>query len=123
MGYESKLYVVHKSSLEPNEKGYTWAEMIASFNLCRVCNNLMTNIVDKGKKTDVYFYDGNKEIYEDKYGEPLTEFSINEMIEMIENAMQYTDYRRYYPCLAMLRSFYDNQKQWGEGLIVLHYGY
>jgi len=118
MGYESRLYVVRKSSTK-DENGY-WADMIASFNLCCVGNNLLSAIM-KAKETDAYFLEGDSFIYKDKYGEKLKEIPLKEMINMIANAMQYDDYRRYAPCLALLNGF--NQSEWNNEIVVLHYGY
>ena len=116
MGYESKLYVVDKHDWKWCEE--KWGEVIASFDLCRVPINFAHY-----PATDCYIFsdDGNTKITEDKYGSPLREIPINELINMIENAIKETDYyRRYQPCLSLLKGF--NPKDW-ENLIVLHYGH
>ena len=117
MGYESKLYIVEKSIGKPNEDGYIWAEVIAVFDLC-VANLNVKNY----PPTDCYIYDGNDTpIYEDMYGEPLREISITDMIEIIEKARENdTSYRRYQPCLQLLKGF--DESQWRK-IVVLHYGY
>lgn len=117
MGYESRLYIVNKSSIK-DEKGY-WADLIASFNLSCV-SNLMLQGVKDAKDTDAYFLEGGSFIYKDKYDKKLKEIPLKEMITMISNAMQYDDYRRYKPCLSLLMGF--NEKEW-DNLVVLHYGY
>lgn len=116
MGYESKLYVVDKHDWKWCEE--KWGEVIASFDLCRVPINFAHY-----PATDCYIFsdDGDTKITEDKYGSPLREIPINELINMIENAIKETDYyRRYQPCLSLLKGF--NPKDW-ENLIVLHYGH
>ena len=112
MGYESKLYVVDKHDWKwSNEK---WGEVIASYDLCRVPINF-----SQYPATDCYIIadDGNTKITEDKYGDPLKEIPVKDMIDMIENDK---DYRRYQPCLNLLEGFDLNR--W-ENLVVLHYGH
>lgn len=116
MGYESKLYVVDKH----NWKGCDgkWGEVIASFDLCCVPINFA-----QYPATDCYIFadDGNTEIREDKYGDPLKEIPIEDAIDMIEQAIKIKDYyRRYRPCLELLKGFHLSD--W-ENLVVLHYGH
>lgn len=116
MGYESKLYVVDKHDWKwCKEK---WGEVIASFDLCCVSINFA-----QYPATDCYIIadDGNTRVIEDNYGSPLREIPINELIEIIEDAIEKTDYyRRYQPCLSLLKGF--NLNDW-ENLVVLHYGH
>jgi hypothetical protein len=124
MGYESRLYIVSKSNLL-SEDGY-FGEVIASFDLCVASNSFISRVNpdNPNKVTDCYIYGDSEMITKDKYGKPLAEFSLKEMIEIIEDAMQEDNYRRYAPCLAMLRAFHDdNKSQWDNTLVVLHYGY
>ncbi len=116
MGYESRLYIVQKSTSE-DEDGKVWAEVIATFNLCVVNLNL-----NRYPETNCYFYQGDKKIEEDKYGDPLKEIPIPDMIQCIEESMQEDggSYRRWQPCLQLLKGF--DESQWGT-LAVLHYGY
>ena len=91
MGYESKLYVVDKHHWKWSNE--SWGEVVASFDLCKVYNLDFK----KYPLTDCYIYadDGNTEIREDYY-------------------------RRYQPCLSLLKGF--NPNDW-EDLVVLHYGH
>lgn len=119
MGYESKLYVVDKRGSLKGE-GKKWGEVIASFNMCKfgAFNDIFS------KETDCYIYadDGNTEITEDKYGDTLTEASIKEVIEYLENYKTTQErYRRVEPLLGLLKGF--ETSEWGNSLIVLHYGY
>ena len=116
MGYESKLYVVDKH----NWKGCDgrWGEVIASFDLCCVPINFAHY-----PATDCYIFsdDGNTKITEDKYGSPLEEVPVKDMIDMIETEIKNDkDYRRYQPCLNLLKGFDLNR--W-ENLVVLNYGH
>jgi len=118
MGYESKLYIVNKrGSLTSETK--QWAEVIAVFNMCKFG---AFNEIFK-KETDCYFYadDGNTEVIKDKYGSALTEASIEQVIEYLENyRANQPHYRRVDPLLGLLKSF--NPSDW-QDLVVLHYGY
>lgn len=121
MGYESRFYVVDKrnSSYEDNYE-YFWAEKIATFDMSCVGNHLISN-VKKYPKTDVYIYEGDEEITEDKYGDPLIEIPINDMIDLLEETIDKEEhYRRNMPFLRLLRGF--DLSEWNN-LVVLHYGY
>lgn len=116
MGYESKLYVVDKHDWKGCDG--KWGEVIASFDLCCVPINFAHYPV-----TDCYIFsdDGNTKITEDKYGSPLKEVPVKDMIDMIEKEIEADkDYRRYQPCLNLLKGF--DLSRW-ENLVVLHYGH
>lgn len=122
MGYESKLYIVQRSSLKDNN-GMTYASVLAMFDMCK-----MGSLIDVfEKKTDLYFYgsDGNTRILEDMYGDPIREAKIEDVIDVLEEAVENGDnYRRIFPLLAALKTFYEQQEDgiWDK-LAVLHYGY
>ena len=126
MGYESRFYIVEKSSLPIDEGiGMRYAEVIAVYNMCKVPQ--ISDVVRRYPKTDVYIYDGeNERIIDDRYGRPLTEIPIPNLITIIEDVMEtergmgQNIYRRYLPFLNMLKSFDVNE--WSD-LVVLHYGY
>ena len=118
MGYESKLYVVEKTKVPTHNDKYKYAQVIAMFDLCKVGLHR-----SQFRDTEYAFYadDGNTLVTEDCYGDSIGELTISEMIKIIEEKQ--TDdpgYRRWKPCLALLKSFDENE--W-EGLAVLHYGY
>ena len=127
MGYESRLYIVSKGLIQHKATGLYWAEKIAEFNLCCVDNFVLKDIEKYGKDTTCYFDsdDDFEPIIKDLYNDPITEISLNDMIGILKNAVNNSDYRRYQPCLAMLESFARGvlYGQWGDGLVVLHYGY
>ena len=85
MGYESRLYVINKSTLteDINGKKMYWAEVVATFNLC-VAGTVIE--MCEYPETDAYFYDGNTLVTEDKYGEPLKEVPVKDAIEIISKA-------------------------------------
>ena len=119
MGYESRLYVVHKLS-RSEENGMIFGEKVASFDLCKVSS--VAKDIRSYPKTDTYFYsdDGNTQIVEDLYGEPLTEIPIPDMIQILEKASSSIHYRRFNPCIQMLKGF--DLSEWKD-LVVLHYGH
>lgn len=119
MGYESRLYVVEKTGFNDYE-GKTYAEVIAMFDLCKVYD--VSDKMRRYKDTDVYFYgDNNARILADCYGSPLKEIPLKDAIRIIEEAIKLDrGYRRYEPCLNLLKGF--NEGDWGD-LVVLHYGY
>ena len=123
MGYESKLYVVNKTNISEiiGDKTWFFCEKIAEFNLCKV--PLISSKMRKYKDTNGYIYadDGNTRIFEDLYGDSLKEIPLSDAIKIIfEAASGNNYYRRYNPCLQLLKGF--NLDDWSN-LVVLHYGY
>lgn len=122
MGYESKLYIVEKSkAFRGNEKRY--ASVVAMFDMAKIGN--MVNVFEK--KTDCYIYadDGNTQILEDKYGDELTEATVEDVIYVLEEAISSGEtYRRLYPLLSALIVIKEQQDEgtWKD-VVVLHYGY
>ena len=119
MGYESRLYVVEKTDLSGYEHSdHKYAQVVAMFDLSKAgLHNSMF------RSTDCYIYasDGNTEIVADCYGDPLKELSIPEVIKLLEERQsECPDYRRWRPCISLLKSF--DVSQW-QNLVVLHYGY
>ena len=111
--------IVKKSSVF-EENGMRFGKKIASFDLCKVSS--VANDIRSYPKTDTYFYsdDGNTQIVKDFYGETLTEIPIPDMIQILEKASSNIHYRRYNPCIQMLKGF--DLSEWKD-LVVLHYGY
>ena len=123
MGYESKLYIVERGTLKDDD-GMTYAHVIAMFDMSKMGYHFV-DVFEK--KTDLYFYasDGNTRIVEDMYGDPITEATVEDVIDVLEEAVENgDDYRRIFPLLAALKTIYEQQTdgRWGE-LAVLHYGY
>lgn len=120
MGYETRLFVVQKHPLGlEREDGRKYGEVVAMFDLCKV--PLVHSKFRTYPETDSYIYayncDGD---CIDNYGEVLKEIPITDAIEILEDAASKEDYRRFAPCISMLKGF--NLKQWGN-LVVLHFGY
>lgn len=121
MGYESRLYVVRKTGYFGYNTNLRYAQKIAVFNLCKVPT--VSEKMRKYKSTDAFVYadDGNTEITEDCYGEPLREIPLADAIKILEYAEQTEDYYwRYRPCIAFLKAIKECKQC---DIVVLHYGY
>lgn len=122
MGYESKIYIAEKGSMK-DQNGMTYVSVIAMFDMCKIGN--LVNVFDK--KTDCYFYadDGNTEVLEDMYGDTLKEATVEDVINVLEEAVDSGEnYRRIFPLLSALKTIHEQQMdgRWKE-IVVLHYGY
>lgn len=138
MGYETKLFIVEKSRRVItnwktgkkekvngeiiNGKEMFSADLIVTFDLCKCYP--VSDAMRKYPDTDSYIYmdDGNTELIEDMYGEPLKEIPLADAVEILEEAANEDGYRRFAPCLALLEALYNNKDKWGE-IVVLHYGH
>ena len=126
MAYESRFYVVEKgfraseSTRDTAGDDKVWAEKIAMFDLCSV--PYISNIIRNNyKPTDCYIYEGDEMLVDDKYGDPLIEVPLKDMIDILESTMPRVGYyRRYLPFLMMLKGFIQGDY---INLAVLHYGY
>ena len=118
MGYESKLYVVEKTSVRYD--GWCYGQVVAMFDLCKCYE--VSSVMREYEPTDTYFYadDGNTRITRDCYDDRLPEIPIDDAIEIIREAAAHDDYRRYKPCLAFLEAI--DKSQWRD-IVVLHYGH
>jgi bisphosphoglycerate-independent phosphoglycerate mutase (AlkP superfamily) len=122
MGYESKLFIVEKhEKLESDPKKY--ASVIAMFDMCKIGN--LTDVFKQN--TDCYFFadDGNTRVLKDKYGDVLKEASVEDVIQVLENAVTSGEtYRRIAPLLSTLKTIFEQQKNnaWKD-IAILHYGY
>lgn len=120
MSYESKIYIVEKND-SIDDDGMRYAQVIAMFDMC----NMGALISVFTQKTDCYFYSGNEKVLEDKYGGALKEAKLEDVIYVLEESVKNGEnYRRIFPLLSALKTFYEQQKdnKWGE-IVVLHYGY
>lgn len=131
MGYNSRLYIVSKSSGFPHligDKELQYAEVIATCEACKFpeLRNAFT------QPTDCFIYDtdGNTRIIEDDYGKPLTELPIVEVMKVLNEQCAIAErdgtilYRRIKPLLYMLSGF-NSTNGWKDfdNLAVLHYGH
>lgn len=120
MGYEIRLYIVRKTTSFDCNVNLRWAEKIAVFDLGKV--PAVSDKMRAYSATDAFVYadDGNTEITEDDYGEPLTEIPVSDAITILENAAERDNYWRYKPCIALLKAVQEEKQ---KDVVVLHYGY
>ena len=122
MGYESKLYVVDKMEYAiPEFK--PWGQVICMIDICKY--PVVSDFMREHPDTDCYIYadDGNTEIIEDRYGEPLKECDVEELFEFVNTLVENGEtYRRVFPLHAMLKSFVEHKNEW-QNLKVLHFGH
>ena len=123
MGYESRIYIVEKTSVGQFGGGMRWGRVLAHFDLGKVY--VLSAKLKHAPNTDCYIYsdDGDTRFVEDRYGNPLTEVSITDAIEALETALaQGEDSREIPPLIAALKVFNDHRERFRE-LAVLHFGY
>ncbi len=117
MGYESKVYIVHKN-LIPDEG---WADEIACFKMGKMgYESEYHKLFKNSKETDCYIYadDGNTKILEDACGDKLREMRIENLIEALEKDND--GYWRIPPLLSFLKAL---QKKEIKNIVALHFGY
>ena len=122
MGYESKVYIVDKRDIA-DEDGMKYANVIAMFDMGKY--PVLSNVFKE--QTDCYIFadDGNTKIKEDKYGDPLTEASIDDVISALEEDVYLEEpYRRTLPLLVTLEALKSQMEtnMW-RNVAVLHYGH
>lgn len=125
MGYESRIYVVKKSTILDtfyNGSKKRYAELIASVNMCK-CIGLLDIFKNE---TDCFIYadDGNTQIIEDSYDDPLKETDVKTVVDWLNAEIAHgNDYRRLPVLLGVLKPFADKEVWDDGGIVVLHYGY
>ncbi len=125
MAYESRIYVVQKSQISSDENGMSYGIVVAMFDLSSMNRwGAFTELLENSPKTELYIYRGGKKTIFDSYGDRLREMSLEDVIDALETDQRREAYRRFRPCLAMLKAFVeDNNNLWGQDLVVLHFGY
>ena len=124
MGYESRIYIVEKTSYSWSEdNGRKYARVLAMFDVAKFYE--LSDWFRNKPATKHYIYadDGDTQIIEDRYGDALKEASVKEVINRLERIVESgEDYRRIFPLLATLKAFETQSNCW-EDIAVLHYGY
>lgn len=122
MGYESRIYIVKKHALIPNDA--EWDEVIATFDLCKMGYDLIDGVSFRGLfKAPVgcmYGDDGNTEIIEDCYGDDVEGAPIRVVIHWLYKWLKTNDYGRAKVFYSLLKSM---AKEIGGDLWCYHYGY
>lgn len=124
MGYESKIYIVNRSTYKnpKTEKTLISALEIASFDLCVMGNNsAFYGVFDREIDFDMYMPgvdEQGREIMEftrfDCYGEHLKMCELSALLDVLKQAEEKEHYRRLPPLIAMLQAFIDGAGEWGD---------
>ena len=124
MGYESRIYIVRKTSCSwTKEDKMKYAEVLAMFNVSKFYELADWFRNKPATKHYIYADDGYTQIVKDRYGDTLKEASVKEVIDRLERIVENgKDYRRIFPLLAALKAFESHSNQW-KNIAVLHYGY
>jgi hypothetical protein len=129
MGYESRIYIVRRNRQYDPDIDKTWAEVLAVFNLGRVTVDY-ENLVREHPATDLFVYadDGNTRVVEDCCGEPLKEFGLLDMRDILYEEMDRRGVHGYSDSMWTLAKgvlpLLIQKHGFSNGKIVcLHYGY
>jgi hypothetical protein len=123
MGYEIKLVAGCRGTGQQND----WVEKVVEIELSKCGHNQFGDLntkrpTDDGK-TFYYADDGNTQVREDNYGEPLRIRTIDETITALKAELRGKEkYRRFVVALAMLEAI-EKTFSATENLVVLLYGY
>lgn len=122
MGYESRLHVVSVCD--------DYAQIIGMVDLCKIGGK--PDVFKHPICYDVYIDSGNEPTIKDKYGDHLTDCSLDEAIDCIEkmnkevienNEFGGHSYRRFTVALGLLRAIANDTLWENENIRVIHYGY
>jgi hypothetical protein len=130
MGYESRIIVIHKLAdyLGFNDDEPRYAETMAIYNMCKFppFQSIFNSDCPATKYAPYGQEDGDFMIIEDKYGDPLRERTLKEVIDCLDEYIALNPdgkiYPRVKPLKAMLEEFVKIQNDYYQ-LAVLHYGY
>lgn len=126
MGYESKIIVARKCSIECKDaEPYVFSIELARMNLAVAggIERIFTEPLTWEIHGDGFEVNSNREfdMTEDCYGDICKYTDIQTVIDWLENAEATEHYRRFTPALAMLKAY--AAETWDDPLIVIHYGY
>jgi hypothetical protein len=129
MGYDSTIYVIRKTDvrdleLSRDNRPLCYAETMAIYKMC-VFPPFQMLFNKDCPVTDYYPVEGDNNIIEDKYGEPLRERSLAEVIDCLDQYIVLNQddeiYARVKPLMALLQEYEKIQNNYYR-LAVLHYG-
>ena len=130
MGYESRIYVINKMDIPAGLDGkFKYADRMAIYEMCKFppFQELFGGNCPVTEYAPYDPGDGDHPVTEDKYGDPLMERSITEVIDCLDQYISLKNknskiYARVKPLRAMLQEFEKIQDNYYR-LAVLHYGY
>lgn len=128
MGYESRVYIVSEPSIDIRYDGEKpMAEILASFDLCCIENELIETLTGKKSteaKCNLYEHHGDEEVIikKDKYGDSLKSTDIID----VYNAIEYGENWRTTALKDFLHAIIVNRDiltRDFESIKVYHFGY
>jgi hypothetical protein len=132
MGYETKMYLAEsQAEIIPGEKRY--AKIVGMIDLCKVGGGEFMSLREKcldsqaGESTH-YFYadDGDTQITEDCYGDPIVELDPEEVLRALKTDNTNEPYRRFEVAIGMLEKFtqyFEGNKEDSIYPVVLTFGH
>lgn len=120
MGYESRVYIVNRVSFVDNS---VWGEELGSLRLGKMGDDGWRNLFNKPKDFTLYALDGNTDITEDVYGNPLKYAELSDVLNWLEEHMEKRHYRRDKMLYDLLKGLKDGSSWEREHIVVVHYGY
>jgi len=121
-GYESRFYVVEKSSfIKPEPGNMVFSSIIACFSMSKMGYRSKTmKLVEISLPTNCYIYadDGNTQIIKDRYDDKLKDVDMGALIKCLK--ADDDGYRRIKPFIAFLESL--DLSKWDQ-IKILHFGY
>lgn len=125
MGYESKVYIVQEStSGYVDHDGLVWGDVVAMFDLCRMgwesyYGKTFSQLFDQERTCYFYSDDGNTQIVDDKYGDPIQKADKKEVIKWLRKFCKENEWYR----AKLLLSCLETLEKSGEAYSVYHFGY
>ncbi len=119
MGYESRVYIVNRITFMDNS---VWGEELGSLKLSKMGEE-WTKLFTKPKDFTLYALDGNTDITEDAYEDPLKYAELGDVLNWLEEHMEKRHYRRDKMLYNLLKGFKDDSSWEREHIVVVHYGY
>jgi len=101
----------------------TYFQTFATIDLCKCGSNSAIHNIDRVNKDEShywYFYDGDTEIKEDRYGDEMKPVEVAVVIEALKKNIEKDEYRRFKWALALLESMKNDEE---GGITVLLYGH
>lgn len=113
MGYESAIIIGYKTQV-CSIGGREYCHEISRFRLGKV--GTMSCFVEE---SGYYFYDGDKEIFKDDYGDNITMCSLDDLMGWINHQKELKEYLT--PLKSYVKALMKSENQ--NDIVVLHYGY
>jgi hypothetical protein len=126
MAYEHRIFIVEKTHDCYDAKlDKYFGKVICFFNLGAM--EELHDIIKKYGPTDHFIYqpgNGDEEVVEDMYGDPLTEIPVEDLYDELVDMMANIGCRSsIYTLLLTLKGYNDIKQCRNNDFVCLHYGY